>query len=487
MSRFVRAILDALVAAGDEVTSGGAARTYQVGLVQTIPWPFGAGGPVELLRALAFESVLDAAQFDRSDETTRGFCAIAGSATDTTIAEVAEQRQRALEEAALRLISRSHESEGILSDHLGLDAEGHRYLDDEFGEHPGAYPALPLEDDALVARYLAEPMDRVIDEIVSTSGGSRSIANLTYVGDRRLEVLAHAFRRHPSVLVELRRERGILPPEEPARTAADLISYLVGVSFGRWDARGPRPAGEFDPFAPVPLCPPAMLVGDDGFPTTVAPPGYPVALPPDGVLLDEPGHGFDLAAAVEAAASVAVPNGEELLADAVSVLGRKSLPEYLAKAFFKEHLGRYSKSRRQAPVYWQLTVPSGQWSAWLYAPRFSREMLYAVVTLADHRLALAGERIEALQRDDSTSARQRQKAVDAERTLTAELQELRDDVARLAGLGWQPDLDDGYVLCAAPLVRWFPKNTWKQLAEQLAAIKKGAYPWAGVHEYRDEL
>jgi hypothetical protein len=180
-------------------------------------------------------------------------------------------------------------------------------------------------------------------------------------------------------------------------------------------------------------------------------------------------------------------DGDELLADAISVLGGPSLRAYLAKDFFKEHLSRYSKSRRQAPVYWQLTIPSGGWSVWLYAPRFSREMLYAVITLADHRLANAAERIRLRPEDTMGSARERAKAVDDERTLAAELQELRDDVAHLAGLGWQPDLDDGFVLCAAPLAKWFPRNTWRQLTEPLSAIQSGAYPWATLHEFREVL
>jgi hypothetical protein len=230
-----------------------------------------------------------------------------------------------------------------------------------------------------------------------------------------------------------------------------------------------------------------MLVGEDRLPTTSAPADYPLLLPPDGILLDEPGHSLDMVAAVEAAARVAIPNGQDLLADAVSVLGRRSLRDYIAKGFFKDHLARYSKSRRQAPVYWQLTISSGMWSAWLYAPRFSREMLYAIVTHTDHRLATSVERSRNLHDDETLSARQRQKAIDEERTLASELQELRDDVSRLAGLGWHPDLEDGYVLCAAPLGRWFPGNTWRQLGEQLSAVSKNAYPWAGVHEFRDGL
>ena len=485
-TRLVQAMLDASVAAGEETTSGGASRSYEVGMVQNLPWPFGRGEEIEELVRGGRALVDGAAEPDRYDETTRLFAEVATDGM-SSVGDLAKQRQRVDEERALAMLADSHGVEQVLFDHLKIDDDGRGYLDEEQGPHPETYARDPLDDVELAARYLAEPMERVIDEIISTSGGSRSIANLTYVGDRRLEVLAHAFRRHPSVLVALRRERGILPPEEPARTAADIVSFLVGVACGRWEARGPRPTADFDPFAPVPLCPPAMLVDDEGFPTTIAPSGYPMPIPPDGILLDEPGHALDVVTAVEAAAGVAIPSGEDLLADAVSVLGRRSLRDYLAKAFFKEHLGRYSKSRRQAPVYWQLTIPSGAWSAWLYAPRFGREMLYAIVTLADHRLARAAEQVRAVQDDDSMTARQRQNVVDQERTMAAELQNLRDDVARLAGLGWQPDLDDGFVLCAAPLAKWFPKNTWKQLAEQLAAIKKGTYPWAGVHEYRDAL
>jgi hypothetical protein len=114
-------------------------------------------------------------------------------------------------------------------------------------------------------------------------------------------------------------------------------------------------------------------------------------------------------------------------------------------------------------------------------------MLYALVTFADHRLANAAERIRSPQDDAIGSARERAKAIDEERTLAVELQELRDDVARLAGLGWQPDLDDGFVLCAAPLAKWFPRNAWRQLSEELSAIKSGAYPWATVHKFREVL
>jgi hypothetical protein len=230
-----------------------------------------------------------------------------------------------------------------------------------------------------------------------------------------------------------------------------------------------------------------MLVGpDDGLATT-SPPDYPITVPPDGLLIDQPGHPLDIVKAVDDAVGLVDDDCAALLEDAVRTLDARTLRSYLSQKFFRAHLRRYSTRGRQAPVYWQLAIPSGGWSAWLYAPRFGREMLYALVTLADHRLASAASRIQSLEEDVGGSARQRAKAIDAERTLVAELREMRDDVARLAGLGWQPDLDDGFVLCAAPLARWFPKNAWRQLADQLAAIRQGNHPWAAVHRFRDLL
>src|SRR5207244_4233772 len=140
-----------------------------------------------------------------------------------------------------------------------------------------------------------------IDDVIAISGGSRSVANLTYIADRRIEVLAHAFQRHPTVLVELRRANHVLAPEEPSRTARDAICWLVGVAFGRWDVRGPR-VHAFDPFGLIPLRAPAMLVPDARVPGSGAPAGYPVVIAADGILLDEAGHTLDVEARVMDAA-----------------------------------------------------------------------------------------------------------------------------------------------------------------------------------------
>jgi len=233
-----------------------------------------------------------------------------------------------------------------------------------------------------------------------------------------------------------------------------------------------------------------MLVADDGLPLLKAPLGYPLELPPDRLLTDEPGHEWDIEAAVRRAAAVLFDNPEPILAEAEGILGDRSLRDYLRKRFFKDHLGRYSKSRRKAPIYWQLSVPSRAWGVWVYAPVLSRETLYAVARHAARRQGAAAELLAALRAERDAGGRGRsvrevERRLATEEDLARALQAFRAEAERVASLGWEPDLDDGIVLCAAPLAGLFP--AWRDAAEERAELRKGAHPWATVARWRGAL
>jgi hypothetical protein len=78
------------------------------------------------------------------------------------------------------------------------------------------------------------------------------------------------------------------------------LSYALGVAFGRWDIRyatGEQVAPELpDPFAPLPVCPPGQLQNAQGLPARPEdlPAAYPVRIPWDGILVDDPNHPLDL-------------------------------------------------------------------------------------------------------------------------------------------------------------------------------------------------
>ena len=273
------------------------------GWFQKLPWP----GPVvdkATLDAVVQHSV-DIAERrrreDALDETARLFVA----PPLPTSAVPRRHRIRPADNLVLRgdLVGRRFRSgRALFSETLALDADAIAYLDEEIGPHPDSYPHGPLDDEAAFTRWFELPMDQLIDEVIATRGASRAVATMTFVADRRLEVLAHGFERHPSVVFEARDRLALLPPGEPKQTADDLVSYLIGIAFGRWDVRiGQEPSRHprHRSFSSLcRLCPPGMLVGSDGFPAVDAVHGYPLELPSTGLLIDEPGHRWDVEAAV---------------------------------------------------------------------------------------------------------------------------------------------------------------------------------------------
>ena len=77
-----------------------------------------------------------------------------------------------------------------------------------------------------------------------------------------------------------------------------------------------------------------------------------------------------------------------VVGEMLQILGRSTIRGYLRRQFFKDHLTRYSKSRRKAPLL-ALTVSSNNWGVWVYAPMLTRETLYAVALEAGRRERLA--------------------------------------------------------------------------------------------------
>jgi hypothetical protein len=497
-SRLVQSLLDALVAAGEESTSGGASRSYEVGLVSKLPWPGRALDQATFREVSAIAEDLAAGRLrqDASDETARRFVRpsvlpLAGAADLLAAVNGAADRESA---TAVGLVEKSSALERVLHRALGIAPDAEAYLDAEVGPHPASYSKEPLDDEGEFARLFAMPIDQVIDEVVARKGGSRSVANLTFVADRRLEVLAHAFERNPRVLDEARQRMHLLPPGEPRRSAEDLFSYMVGAAFGRWDVRiGRNTAPDVeqpDAFHPVPICQPGMLTASDGLPPNEAPPNYPLEFPPSRLLVDEVGHAWDVEAAVLRAADALFEDPFTRVAQMLEILGRKSVRDYLRRQFFKDHISRYTKSRRKAPIYWPLTVPSKMWGVWVYAPTLTRQTLYAVAGEAGRRERYANEEIERLQREHQEggagrSVRNVVAELDAEENLAEELRRFRTEAETIAGMGWKPDLDDGILLCAAPLADLLP--AWSELNTARSQLRKGKYEWATVGAWADQL
>ena len=473
-SRLVQAMMDSMVAAGGEASSGGAARSYEVGLVQKLPWCH-----VPELEPVARRLAQRVAAIDEQDETSRRFV------SPISARDPAESIRSQLTDGELL--------DQLVNKNAGIDALGLAFLDEEIGPYPTSYERR-ADLDTRVEDLWTRPIGDVIDELIEERGGSRAIANLTFVADRRVEVIAHGLEIHPDSILRVVEERGLYAPGEREEKAERVLSYLFGVALGRWDARiGAEPKLAVVPddlMAPPAPYPPGMLLGDEGVPPTSAPAGYGVEVPPDGLLFDQEDHPWDAATCIRAAVD-AVYGSQAMADESLATLMKKpNLAQYLRSNFFKSHLSRYSMSRRKAPIYWQLQVPSKTWGAWLYVPRLSREMLFAVVRETEQRQRLAEQRIATLQReyDDGGAGRTiaaLSKELAAEQKLAVELVAFCDEAERIANLGWEPDLDDGAVLNAAPLASLFP--VWKDAAKYRKELKQGKHTWSTVSKHADQL
>jgi hypothetical protein len=285
------------------------------------------------------------------------------------------------------------------------------------------------------------------------------------------------------------REDARLEEKNNARgTCEALVSWAAGVAFGRFDVRlvtGARPLpDEPEPFDPLPVCCPATLTGDDGLPLISAPVDYPLAFPEDGILVDDPGHPRDITAAVRAVFEVVFDDrADAMWQEAAALLSPKDhdLRTWLASAFFEHHLKLYSRSRRKAPILWQLGVPSGRYSVWLYAHRLTGDSLFQVQRdVVEPKLIYEERQLTNLVQEagNSPSSRER-KQIAAQEDFLQELRVLLEEVKSVAPM-WNPTLDDGVVLTMAPLWRLVPQHkAWqRELRSKWEELASGKYDWA---------
>lgn len=248
----------------------------------------------------------------------------------------------------------------------------------------------------------------------------------------------------------------------PVDQTAGLLSWAVGVAFGRFDwrlATGKRDApAEPEPFDPLPAKSPGML--PDG-----AEPFHAHA----GILVDDPGHPHDLTRLIEEVLSrvdVAVPD---------------DVRRWLRKDFFAFHLQRYSKSRRKAPIYWPLSTVSGSYTLWIYYPALNNQTLFTAVNdFLDGptgKLTQISRECSALRLKTGRSSEE-EKQYASLQTFEQELTDLRDTLLKIAPT-YQPNHDDGVQITAAPLWPLFRHKPWQKiLKETWGKLEKGDYDWA---------
>lgn len=411
-----------------------AARSYEVGLVQRIPFPEPLPSRVGELAAACFDS---RRSLDTTDETTRVFTVPA-------------------------LLQSGGPS---LGDRFGAWSRRKQDMDREFAEHQRQVDDLAFElygftkeDRETVEAELRRPLEQDHEETGEDEEDGAGVA--ASAADIAAEVRA-------------------------------LLSWCVGVAFGRFDVRlatGERPIPELgDPFDPLPIYSPGMLSEDP------PPQGYPIAVDGDGILVDDEFSDDDIVRKVrEVLHLLWKDRAEAIEREACDILGVRDLRDYFRRpgkgGFFEDHIKRYSKSRRKAPIYWLLQSARRSYAVWLYYPRLDRDILFkAVEHYVRPRIQLQENLVAELRkgRDGTVTGAERRrldKELEKQESFLAELIDFREKLERAARFyvepdRFDPDLNDGVVLNIAPLWELVP---WAEAKRYWDELSSGKYEWSSI-------
>jgi hypothetical protein len=328
-----------------------------------------------------------------------------------------------------------------------------------------SFPALRPEPDADATRKLFEnggEVDQVVGAALNlgTTDQADLLRSLAWVSGLRSDGQSDEDDEED--------ERETVTSDDP-QSLWRRISLAVGCVFGRWDLRHwlnrelnytPQ-----DPYAPLPVCPPSSLKGLDGLPAhsgNFEQAGYPIPIEWSGILVDEEHHRADVfARTMDCLALVLGSDGQTVGEDVCREFGLNDAREYFRnpRYFLQFHLNQYFKSRRRAPIYWQLSISSKRYCVWLYYHRLNRDTLWRLLNdcvkprLAREERRLAGLRTEG---GDAPTPSQR-RVIQEQESFVAELVAFRDDIEAIAPF-WNPNLNDGVLINFAPLWKLVPQH-----------------------------
>jgi hypothetical protein len=298
----------------------------------------------------------------------------------------------------------------------------------------------------------------------SDTGGERP--QIHRVSRFPVETLALRSSCSPSELFQ--RENGYPIEQDIEENARDLVSYFFGVAIGRWEVTQIGEASQqfADDFSEV--------TGSNR-----------VINPKDGIFVDDAGHPSDVHKALLATIARCGFSDPDKTLEKLESLGKLQggAREWVSREYFKRHLLKYSASQRKAPIFWQLSLPSGRYSIWIYYHRLTRDTLYTIQqSFLEPKLSHEEKRLSELREEEisaPTSAKRKERLAAEE--LVLELRQFLGELKRVSPL-WNPSLDDGVVLTMAPLWKLAPQHKpWqKELKSMWGDLVAGKYDWAQI-------
>jgi hypothetical protein len=269
-----------------------------------------------------------------------------------------------------------------------------------------------------------------------------------------------------------------------------ILSYIVGIILGRWDAKiaiGLRPWPKLPSvFDTATFFAPGMLTDTSG------PQGESLPISPvwEGIIVDDETHNNDIVRQVRIGLeAIWEGRAEAVETEICTNLGVNELREFFRRpsggGFWQDHVERYAARRgRKAPIYWLLQSSRKKFAIWLYYHRLDKDLLFkALVNYVEPKIRLEASRLDAFRSQKvatGESARESKRiAKDLERQedFLSELKDFEEKLRQAAELHLEPDLNDGVVLNIAPLWQLVP---WKEAKNYWDELLKGEYEWSSI-------
>ena len=187
-----------------------------------------------------------------------------------------------------------------------------------------------------------------------------------------------------------------------------------------------------------------MLQEPDGLPATQNPDGYPLRIDWDGILIDDPDHFDDIIRRVrDVLELIWKDRADAIEKEACEFLGAAELRDHFRKPgadrFWDDHVKRYSKSRRKAPIYWLLQSSKKNYALWIYYHRLDKDILFkALLNYVEPKIRREEARLDEL-RSQKTSlgpaakgVKKIDKDIDRQDAFLSELRDFEDKLRRTA-------------------------------------------------------
>lgn len=406
---------------------------YEVGVIQRLPFPELSDDDSALLSELANCAVKEVRQLFRRDETSHDFVEPAWPRRDGLVDSISLTYEE--EENAFTTLNRVRsEMDQIVARAYGFTTSDIQEMDHEFGER--IPPAT-----GRWRRYFGVEPDAVCHEDLVGS----------------------------------------------------LLSHSVGIVFGRWDVRYSTGQCEqpclSEAFDNLPVCSPGMLQDAEHRPAIDFLSAYPFRIDSGGTLVDDADHLDDVIRRVQDVLElICGGRAQDIEREACEILGVKELREYFRRpgkgGFWGDHISRYSKARRKAPVYWLLQSSKKNYGLWLYYHRLDKDLLFkTLVNYIEPKMRLETNRLETFRSQEAAAgesgkeAKRLAKEVERQEDFLSELRDFEDKLRRAANLHLEPDLNDGVVLNIAPLYELVP---WKDAKSYWDELLEGKYEWSAI-------